>query len=114
MTYDDGKLKIYSVENTAEPGDMPVERLVYKQDYYYHVEQIGISRYYAALEADQQVEAVVDVPDWNDIKVTNLAVLDGETEPKKISMVQTAYDENGLKMTRLTLTKVEMDYELPG
>lgn len=114
MTYDDGMLKIYDVVNTAEPGDMPVEGLVLKQEYYYHAEQIGISRYFAALEADQQVEAVVDVPDWSDIKTTDLAVLDGERNPKKISMVQTAYDENGLKITRLTLTKVDMNYDIPG
>lgn len=114
MTYDDGKLKIYKVTNTADPGAMPVEGLVLKQEYYYHTEQIGVNRFYAALEANQEVQAVVDVPDWNDIKTTDLALLETETEPLKISMVQTALDENGLKMTRLTLTKVEMDYELPG
>ena len=114
MTYDDGMLKIYTVSNEAEPGCMPVEKLVLKQEYYYHTEQIGVTRYFSALEADQQVQAVVDVPGWEDIKTTDYALLDSDTEPLKVSFVQTAYDEENLKMTRLTLTKVEMNYELPG
>lgn len=114
MTFDDGLLKVYEVSNNALPGDMPVEKLTQKAEYYYHVEQIGVTRYYAALEADQEISAIVDIPGWEDVKTTDMVLLDGEDAYSKVSFTQTATDENGLKILRITLEKVEQKYELPG
>lgn len=43
-TFDDGILTIYSVENIAEPGDMPVTGLVEKASFYFGYETVGINR----------------------------------------------------------------------
>ena len=58
MTFDDGILTVYGVINAADPGDMPIEKLVEKVRSYYGYDQLGITRYYTALEANQQIEAV--------------------------------------------------------
>ena len=64
MTFDDGILTIYKIENTAQPGQMPVEGLTEKDRYYYGFDTLGINRFYTALQAQQQIEAVVNVPGW--------------------------------------------------
>ena len=61
-TFDDGILTIYSVENIAEPGDMPVTGLVEKASFYFGYETVGINRFYTALQANRQIESVVHIP----------------------------------------------------
>lgn len=113
MTFDDGELKIYSVTDTAEPGAMPVKTPTLKSTHYYRFETIGVTRFYQALQADQQISNVVVVPDWHDIKTTDFCVLDGGTaEPFEISFVQPTYDEDRLKITKLTLGKVDQSYDI--
>ncbi len=114
MTFDDGILAVYRGENSALPGKMPVMSLIEKARYYYGYDRIGITRYYQALQANQQIEAIVNVPGWNDIKVTDVIIL--QEQPKilyQVDMVQPDMDE-GLKFQKLTLGKVEQEYEVPG
>ena len=75
MTFDDGILTIYSVENIGETGMNPVVGLVQKERFYYGFDTLGITRYYTALEAQQQIECVVNVPGWGNIAATAEDVL---------------------------------------
>ena len=68
MTFDDGILTVYQTENIAEPGMKPVIGLKEKEKYYYGFGELGFNRVYTAMQAKQQIEAVVNVPGWNDIR----------------------------------------------
>lgn len=111
MTFDDGILTIYEVTNTAEPGNKPKEGLFEKFKSYFGYLDIGVTRFYEALRANQSIEAVVNIPEWQSVSVNDVAVI-GEQQ-YQIGFVQPTTDENGLKITKLTLGKVENAYEIP-
>ena len=55
MLLDSGVLKICSVENIANPGDMPIDKLVEKSKHWYGDRTVGMTRYFAAKQADNEV-----------------------------------------------------------
>lgn len=111
MTFDDGILTIYTVTNTAQPGQMPVEGLEEKEKYYYGFDTLGINRYYTALQAQQQIEAVVNVPGWGDIAATDICALDNGDQ-FRIVMRQATLDDNGLRITKLSLERINEKYAI--
>ena len=113
MTYDDGILTIYTVANKAEPGNKPATELVEKAQYYFAYSNIGVTRAYLAKTASQEVSAIVLIPDWSDVKVTDICVLEDGTQ-YQIDLVQPEKDENGLRMMKLTLGRLRQEYEVPG
>lgn len=110
MTFDDGILTIYNVSNSADEGEKPVFSLTEKSKHYYNFGELGYGRYYTALQAQQRIECVVNVPDWLNINVTDICALDNE-EKYKIVMVQKLLNNDNLKITRLSLEKVGDIYE---
>lgn len=54
-----GVLSIYSLANVAEAGNMPTEKLVLITTAYYEERTIGVTRMYAAMGADQQIDMLV-------------------------------------------------------
>ena len=105
MTFDDGILKIYRTENTAGPGRMPQETETLLSEHYFRYDVLGFSRYYTALQANQSVSAVVNIPEWHDIAVLDIAELE-DGRRYRIRLCQPMKDENGLDMTKLTLERV--------
>lgn len=115
MTFDDGILIIYDIQNSASPGKKPIKMLREKTRSYYAFDRIGVTRYYAAKQANQTVEAVVNLPDWIDVCADDVCILQEKPDIQyQIDMVQPEYDENGLKITKLTLGRVGQKYEMPG
>lgn len=111
MTFDDGILKIYKTVNKAEPGNKPVIGLEYKDSYYFGYAELGFTRVYKAMEAKQQVDAVVNVPDWNDIRTLDICAMEDGGQ-YQIGLVQPTHDEDGLRIMKLTLQRLEEHYEL--
>lgn len=109
VTFDDGILKIYKTTNEAEPGNKPVVGLKYKGSYYFGYAELGITRIYTAMQAKQRVDAVVNVPGWNDIKAMDICELE-DREQYRIGPVQPTYDEDGLKIMKLSLERLEKKY----
>ena len=112
MMLADGTLRIYSLRNTAAPGEMPREMLVetIPEDLYYSDRVIGVTRLYAAKGANQQISKLVriwDVP----VEIGNYAVLDGQDQ-YRIDVIQPAKDDEGLKVVDLTLVQEENHYEV--
>lgn len=112
MMLADGTLRIYSLRNTAAPGEMPREMLVeiIPEDLYYAERVIGVTRLYAAKGANQQISKLVriwDVP----VEIGNYAVLDGQDQ-YRIDVIQPAKDDEGLKVVDLTLVQEENHYEV--
>ena len=109
MTFDDGILTIYAVKNIGEPGMMPVTGLVEKEKYYYGFDTLGINRYYTALQAQQQIEFVVNIPGWGEISATDICALDDGSQ-FRIVMRQPTTDEDGIRITKLSLERMDEKY----
>lgn len=115
MTFDDGILTVYNVENASPPGAMPIKNLIEKAQYYYSYDRLGITRYYTALEANQNVEAVVNIQGWNDIKNTDVVIMQELPDIQyRVALVQPEIDENGLRIMKLTLERVSRLYAIPA
>lgn len=112
MTFDDGILSVYRPQNTAGPGDQPQPGHIFKGRYYYGFASLGVTRYYAAMQAGQDVSAVVAVPGWNDIVTNDVIVLD-DGRQYWAEMVQPETDEFGLRIMRVTLGVLSVDYQIP-
>ena len=112
MTFDDGILTVYRPQNTAGPGDKPQPGLTFRGRYYYSISSLGVTRYYAAMQAGQDVAAVVAVPGWDDIITNDIVVLD-DGRKYGAEMVQPETDAFGLRITRITLGVLSVDYQIP-
>ncbi len=111
MTFDDGILTIFSAENVSVPGGMPIVQLIPKERYYYSFDNLGINRYYTALQAQQTIEAVVNIPGWGNISATDICTLDDGTQ-YRIVMRQSTTDEDGLRITKLSLERINEKYAI--
>ena len=58
---DGGILKICSLQNLADAGFMPKEALVEETEAFFSYRQIGVTRLYAALGANQRIDLLVRV-----------------------------------------------------
>lgn len=110
MTFDDGIVEIYNVVNTASAGNKPIRGLSLAESFYFGYDTLGINRYYTALQAHQQIEAVINVPGWNTIQVETVAIIDGAQF--KVQMVQPMHDEFGLRITKLSLERLGENYAI--
>lgn len=111
MTFDDGLVTICDVTNAQEPGEQPVKKLTPIQQLHYAEETVGVNRYYSAIEADQLIESVIDVPAEIMIDTNQYAVLEDGSQ-FMIRMVQKDRDDNGLKILKLSLERNGESYEV--
>lgn len=109
MTFDDGILTIYAAKNEAYTGLMPQIVLHEKERFYFSFDTLGISRYYTALQARQQIEAVVNIPGWPDICATDICALE-DGRQYRIVMRQPTLDDQGLRITKLSLERLGDKY----
>lgn len=112
MTYDDGILEVYRTTNIAENGAMPIEELALLHSHYFRYQRLGVTRYYTAQMAHKEIEFLVAIPDWWDVVVSDLIrIKDGVTAHEettyRVQMVQPGTDEDGLRMTEITLERVK-------
>ena len=87
QTFNDGVCKIYKVENTALPGDMPKEGLISQNSLRYHERTVGITRKYAALQSNKEVSFVIRCPEVRTVETDYIAVLVDEKQ-YRISWIQ--------------------------
>ena len=111
-TFNDGEVNIYRVENTALPGDMPVNGLVLKQTLRYRERTVGFNRYYVALHEDVKVDYVIRCPEVRGLseKATDILVailIDGY----QYTVKHTQYIEDAQPPSMdLTLERAGADY----
>lgn len=109
MTFDDGIAKIYRISDEAETGMKPKKMLVKKSMHYFGFETVGITRYYTALQAKKQVDAVIHI--WKDGTVTadDICVLE-DGQQYTVAQVQNGKDENGLDITKISIGRLDEKY----
>lgn len=80
QTFNDGVVDIYSVDNIAETGNMPKERLTLKAGSLRYKERtVGMGRYWAAMQAQAKIDMVLRVQRIRNVSVQDIAIPnDGE------------------------------------
>lgn len=106
---DGGVLTICSLQDVGEDGFMPEEKLVPEGTAFFSYRTIGVTRLYAALGANREIEKLVRC--WNtDAPETGKYVLiDGEQY--RIDAAQAIVDEDAVD---LTLVRLEDFYNVAG
>lgn len=108
MTFDDGIVQIYDVVNINKPGDIPKKGLRWRAELYFSEESVGITRYYEAIRANQMIERVIAV--YRVPVNTNQIVVFEDGTQYLVRMVQHTVDENGIKISRLSLERNGEEY----
>lgn len=107
MTFDDGIATLYEVGNVSDKGNKPKVGIKRKKDqFYFQYETLGLNRYYTALQNQQKLEAVITIPEWPKISTEDALFLENE-KCYRIRMIQPTYDENALRVTKLSLERWE-------
>jgi len=111
---DAGTLTVCSLTNVADNGAMPVEILTPVASSYYEDRVVGYGRYFAAKGVNEQVDLTVRSWRLPEARAGMYAVLsDGENDGQyRIVQVQHLLNEDGLKVTDLSLARLEAYYEL--
>lgn len=97
---DAGLLSLYHLTNVAEPGLMPTEKLVKICDAYYIERTVGVTRAYAALSANQQIDKLVRCFNTSMSVNAEYAVLEDGNQ-YRISLKQQEGDNIDLTLVRL-------------
>lgn len=110
MILDSGIIQIYNLQNIAPKGSMPVEKLQFVSEHYFGERTVGYNRFYEAKGANQQADLLVRV--WQDrtLSTKQYAVIDNRQY--RIIQVQHLLDERNLKVTDLTLERLDDLYDV--
>jgi hypothetical protein len=112
--FDAGTVTICTLRNTAAAGQMPKEQLQTVTAAYFGERTVGYNRYYAAAGVNEQIDLLIRIWRTNQVRIGMYAVLsmsenDGQY---RITNVQQLLDDDGLKVTDLTLQRLERNYDV--
>lgn len=107
-----GVVKIYSVENSAQPGYQPKPSLTLKLTLRYEEQRLGINRLYLSRQNQAEIEKVIRVPRQDSISNQDVAILESGSQ-YSIDYTQTVQDVYPPCLD-LSLVKVEQNYEVPS
>lgn len=106
---DGGILTICSLQDVRENGFMPKEKLVQEGTAFFSYRTIGVTRMYAALGANRDIEKLVRC--WNtDVPETGMYVIIDDVQ-YRIDVAQAVVDEDAVD---LTLVRLEEFYDVTG
>ena len=91
QAFNDGIVTFYTVENVANPGYAPVEKLNQKIMLRYSEQRLGINRLYLAKQAMAEVQKVIRIPRAGNINPQDVAITE-DGEQYIVETVQTVPD----------------------
>lgn len=100
-------VRIYTLKNVAPTGLKPVKKLVYLEDDYFEKRQVGVTRLYAAKNADKRIDSLIRV--FNSQPIVQGMVAEIGNEQFQIDAAQ---EEIGKDSILLTLIRLEKNYEI--
>ena len=113
--FDGGLVKVYKITEISEPGDLPTEGLEFQSVYHFEERSIGMTRNYMAMQSNKQIDRLIRI--WQDRAVDVGCVclitdgIDSDVQYRVASNQHQVNDE-GLKVTDLTLEKVGNLYDI--
>lgn len=104
-----GLIRLYTLENIAEPGFMPTEKLVFNCVFYYADIVTGVTRRYAALGANRDYSKVILC--WNAQPIDDRVqyAIDEDGVQYRIDVANPDYDRDAIE---LTLVRLEDFYDV--
>lgn len=104
-----GIVTLYALENVANPGFMPVEKLVPKGTAYYAAVTSGVTRRFAALGANREYDFVIRC--WNMIELPDGVkyAIPEDGKQYRIDPAEPIFDADAID---LTLTRLEDFYDV--
>ena len=108
--YNDGIVRIYSVEDTASPGYAPVETPTLKITLRYEERRLGISRYFYGAQNQLQIDRVLRVQRAGKVNTQDIAVTE-DGQNYRVDLVQSVFDV-WPESVDLTLSKIEQVIDL--
>ena len=112
MTYDAGVVTLCELKDINETaGGMPAMFLIPVERQFYGERTVGYGRQYAAFGANQQVDMLIRTWRSAEAHIGMYAVLESG-EQYRIDNVQHLLDEDGLKVTDLTLRRLDKLYDV--
>lgn len=108
--YNDGIVRIYSVEDTAAPGYAPVETPALKITLPYEERRLGISRYFYGQQNQMQIDRVLRVQRAGKVNTQDIAVTE-DGQNYRVDLVQSVFDV-WPESVDLTLSKIEQVIDL--
>lgn len=91
QSFNDGIVSICTVTDAAQPGHQPVKKLQTRLKLRFDERSLGITRYYAAKQANISISRVIRVPRGPEISTDDVAIThDGQQF--SISLIQAVQD----------------------
>ena len=111
---DAGMVTVCTLLNTAEPGAMPVNRLSPVFTDYFEERVVGYNRFYAAKGVNDRVDLLIRTNRHTEAHSGLYAVLSySENNGQyRITQVQQMTDDDGLKCTDISLSRMDELYEV--
>ena len=109
QSFNDGIVKICSVQDAAEPGYKPVQKLSEKITLRFEEQRLGITRLYQSRQAQNEIEKVIRVPKAGDISTKDVTIL--EEKQYVIDMIQKVPDVFPPCLD-LALVRIEQEIEV--
>lgn len=111
MLLDAGTLTLCTLQNTAPAGAMPAEILVPGETSFYGERTVGYNRQYAAMGVNEQIDMIARIWQNRAARAGMYALLDNG-EQYRITFAQQLLDDDGLRVTDLTLERVDKLYDV--
>ena len=115
---DDGIVKICELVDSSEKGQMPKEKLNILRSHLFEERTVGYNRQYAAMGVNERVDYLIRI--WRDAQVhigqyALLTDYEGQVNENgdqyRINNVQHVFDDDGLKVTDLSLYRMDDLYD---
>lgn len=112
QTFNDGVLKVYSVGNIAELGNMPKDGLTLKfnKSIPYEERTVGVTRFYTGKQDQNIIEQLLRVPRISKIS-RNDVIIPVDGEQYRIEQIQSKNDIEP-RCLDLSLEKVQVKYDI--
>lgn len=116
---DAGTVTICTLDNVAGKGDKPVFKLNAGEAHFFEERMVGYGRQYEAKGVNERVDMLIRI--WRDpsIRIGMYAILtdyegqeNEDGDQYRIDNVQQTLDKDGLKVTDLTLYRLDELYEI--
>lgn len=113
MLLDGGILSVCNLVDKTPKGATPDMRLALFSQHYYGERTVGYGRQYAAKGVNEQVDILARI--WQDrtVRIGMYAMLD-TGEQFRITNVQHLTDDDGLRVTDLSLQRLDDLYDVDG
>lgn len=114
VSFPDGAAEIYTVENVAEKGDKPAEKLTHKRTVRFKYKTVGERRFYDAQQAGVTIERMLIIPRGVLITPQSVVIITSEGDQQyRVKQVQLLTEAAPISV-QISLERIEQAYEIAG